>query len=333
MVATETDSNLNRSTDKPELESWWERNRFRIYLVTLIGLILFLFLVPYIYVTVPPGHRGVLFRRLGNGTRVDRTYGEGLQVKLPWDTLTVYETRVQQANITFPALTRDALRIDLSISVRYLPHIPTLGVLHKTIGPEYFERVIQPEIKSALRETVGDRTAFQLYSTEGGVLRTALDDARSKIEAKPIRLDRLLIEKIHLPPVVRSAIEAKHKQEQKMLEYEFRLETTEREAERQRIEAAGIRDYQMIIAQQGISDDVLKWRGIEATLKLADSQNAKMIVIGGDPNSLPVILNHGADNLGSTATDRPDKESENTSTKDNANRPANVSTNPPTSGP
>jgi hypothetical protein len=146
---------------------------------------------------------------------------------------------------------------------------------------------VAPDIESDLRHTVGDRTAYELYSTEGDILQDARLSAAQQLAKQNIDLQELLLKKIVLPAIVRQAIEEKHRQEQRVLEYTFRLATEEKEAARKRIEAAGIRDFESIAGT--ISPDVLRWRGIDATLELARSNNAKIVVVGGD-GRLPVLL-------------------------------------------
>ena len=73
------------------------------------------------------------------------------------------------------------------------------------------------------------------------------------------------------------------------MEYEFRLEKAQKEADRLRIEAAGIRDFEEIISK-GLSDKLLKWKGIEATKEIAKSNNSKVVIVGGGEGGLPIIL-------------------------------------------
>lgn len=270
------------------MDDFWDRNRFRIYISGLVVLLLIGVLWSRIFVTIPAGHRGIMFRRFLGGSVLDRTWPEGFHTIPPWDHLTIYETRVMEREIRFSALTKDGLEIFMTISVRFQPFVNELGKLHEQLGPNYFDRVVQPEVQAEFRKLVGDRGAYDLYSNEGNTLQEATKDAQKELEKKFIRLDELLIKRIELPEIVQQAIAEKHRQEQMMLEYSFRLQREEKEAARKRIEAAGIRDFQKIIAD-GISQDVLRWRGIEATLELARSPNAKMIVIGND-GKLPIIL-------------------------------------------
>jgi len=102
----------------------------------------------------------------------------------------------------------------------------------------------------------------------------------------------VLIREVHLPPAVQAAIQTKLEEEQKALQMQFVLERTRQEAVRKHIEALGIADYQEIISK-GLNDQVIEWKGIEATEKLAESANSKVIIVGSGKNGLPVILNTG----------------------------------------
>ena len=273
---------------RERVDLWWDDHRFYVYMVGLLLLLGLAVLWPRVFITVPSGHRGVLFRTFHGGSVIDRTWGEGLHVVLPWDHLTIYETRVMESDLAFALLTKDGLELEIGAAVRYRPIVARLGVLHQTVGPEYFQRVVAPDIQADLRHTVGDRTAYELYSTEGDILQQARMQATAQLAKQNIELEELLLKRIVLPAIVREAIEKKHREEQMVLEYTFRLVREEKEAERKRTEAAGIRDFQNILAG-GIAPDVLRWRGIEATLELARSNNAKIVVIGGD-GKLPVLL-------------------------------------------
>lgn len=298
---------------RERVDFWWDEHRFYVYMGGLLVLLGMAVLWPRVFITVPAGHRGVLFRTFHGGSVIDTTWDEGLHVILPWDRLTLYETRSITADLTFALLTRDGLELDIHTSVRYRPVVEMLGTLHQTVGPDYFQRVVSPDIQADLRHTVGDRTAYELYSTEGDILQEARLSAIAQLGKQNIELQDLLLKKIVLPAIVREAIEEKHRQEQKVLEYEFRLVREEKEAERKRTEAAGVRDFQNILAE-GIAPDVLRWRGIEATLELARSNNAKIVVIGGD-GRLPVLLD--TPSTGATATtDRPRAKEGNVSDAD-----------------
>lgn len=284
---TESESALDPYT---RIGIWWEQKRFYAYLAGLLVLLTMGFLWDRLVVTIPAGSNGVMYRRLGHGTVVDKIWGEGTYAVPPWDTLTVYETRLQEHTINFSTLTKDGLELSIIVSIRFYPLPANLGYLHRHLGPRYFERLIQPEVEAYLRRVVGDRTAEEVYSTEGSFLQ---DSSQVTFKVKDamvpyVRVDEVLLRELQLPEVVREAINEKHRQEQLVLTYDYRLQTETKEAERKRIEASGIRDYNTIAGP--ITPALLRWRGIDATVALAASRNAKVVVVGGGPDGLPIIL-------------------------------------------
>ncbi|MGZ3457383.1 MAG: prohibitin family protein [Archangium sp.] len=271
------------------LESFWQQWSFWIYMAGGLLLLLLIFFWPRIFVTVHSGEQGVLFRLFGQGTVTDETYGEGLHFVLPWDTLFIYDVRVQQRHVEFQMLTNDGLEVRTDVSVRYHPRIEQVGLLQKRVGPEYFDKIVRPVIISMLRRAAGGLKAEELYSTRRVVLQEAIQDSLRQLESNYLVLDELLIERLVLPEDLQRSIQNKKNAEQVMLEYDYRLKTESKEAERKRIEAQGVRDFQDIISK-GISEELLRWRGIEATLALAKSDNAKVVVVGGGKDGLPLIL-------------------------------------------
>ncbi|WP_224360456.1 prohibitin family protein [Hyalangium versicolor] len=281
------------------IEAFWRRFQFWIYVAGGIALLLLVYFWPSILITVNSGEQGVLFRRFGQGTVIDTSYTEGLHIIPPWDTLYIYNVQVQRQPVIFNVLTKEGLEVTMELSVRYHPRIEQLPLLHKRVGPDYFDKIIRPAIISKLRTMTGSLTAEEIYSTAREKLQEelresvpsgqALGESIEELNENYLTLDELLIERVSLPPSVREAIENKSRAHQLSIEYDFRLKTEEKEAERKRIEARGIRDFQEIIAK-GISDQLLRWRGIEATLQLARSENAKVVVIGGGKDGLPLIL-------------------------------------------
>ncbi len=272
--------------------SWWQRYRFRIEIFAFIFLGLSVYLWNYIHISIHSGERGVLYRRFFGGTVTDHTYNEGFHLLWPWDKMYVYEVRAQQFEHQFDVLSEDGLRITVKISIRYRPKIDQLGILHKEIGPEYVERILVPEVQSALRVLIGQYDPEEIYQTQRSIIENAVKESLLQVAEEYIELDDLLIKSIELPPMVRQAIERKLTQEQVAKEFEYRLMQAEQEAKRKKIEAQGIRDFQDIVSE-GISNQFLRWHGIEATLELAKSPNSKIIIIGGPSDGLPLILNTG----------------------------------------
>lgn len=187
-------------------------------------------------------------------------------------------------------LSANGLTIRTELSYRYRPIEENIGYLHNNVGENYHERIVIPEIRSATREVIGKYLPEELYSSKRDSIQTEIFDlAAARIQEKNIALDAVLIRDVGLPEKLKQAIERKLEQEQSALEYEFRLTRAEKEAERQRIEAEGKAAANRILSQS-LTDKVLKDKGIEATLRLAESPNSKVIVVGGGDEGLPLIL-------------------------------------------
>lgn len=188
------------------------------------------------------------------------------------------------------ALSKNGLQILVEMSIRYRPIASELGTIHQTIGMDYKNVIVLPEVRSAARQVVGRYDPEELYSSKRDFIQDEIfNSVRERLERMNIHLDAILIRSIELPQNIRTAIEKKLKQEQESQEYEFKIEKEEKEAQRKRIEAQGIKDFQDIVSD-GISDKLLRWKGIEATLELAKSQNAKVVVIGQGKDGMPLIL-------------------------------------------
>ncbi|MFT5375669.1 MAG: regulator of protease activity HflC (stomatin/prohibitin superfamily) [Candidatus Latescibacterota bacterium] len=440
--------------------SRWARFREKLrestpYLVvtSLVSLFIVAYLFHRIFITVPAGHAGVHFAWLGDGTNVNKVYGEGLHVIVPWNTLTIYNMRVQEVDQDFAVLTSDGLAIEATMSIRFRPTERLVGMLHKEHGPDYVNSYLMAELGSSARRIIGLVTPSEFYSSARDSVEEAIDDhlrwelreldefqntnwpdppgyddwiateGESLIEAGSlddeaanslkkavfdslnmvlvangiddeelrVRLSRegptvsyttlsaledslhdkhkglsqqliavgevlfdsederetglyslttelgdstivahyeslktsfrkvetelhqmrrtldkivtsydrhfmaldvhdVLIKNITLPPQIAGAIQNKLEQEQVAEEFKFRVSRERREAERKRVEAEGIKDFQAIVAG-GITEDLLRWKGIEATLELSKSDNAKIIIVGGSGDGLPLILN------------------------------------------
>lgn len=239
--------------------------------------------------TIPAGHGGVMFRLFGGGVDTSRTYEEGFHFLAPWNDIIVYETRQQEISEEMSALSSNGLEIKIEFSTWYQPKWEDLGKLHAQIGTQYLTRVVVPAMRSAARSVVGRYTPEQIYSTKRDVIQEEIFvETKKLLDEKYVQLNQVLIRSVTLPPTIKSAIESKLKQEQEALEYEFKLEKAAQEAERQRVEAEGKAKANSIVSAS-ITDKILRDKGIEATLKLAESPNSKVVVIGGN-DGMPIIL-------------------------------------------
>jgi regulator of protease activity HflC (stomatin/prohibitin superfamily) len=267
---------------------WWERNDINIVISVFVLVFLIIVLWPTIFVNIASGHAGVYFSLLFGGTDTKSVRGEGFQLKFPWDTIFDYDIRLQQVPYEFSVITADGLQLRIQVSVRCKPLRQRLSLLQKDIGPNYVEKIVIPQTQLALRTVAGTYSAEKIYSTSRGILEEAMDRTIEKLTGKYILIDQILITGVTIPEALKVAIEAKLTQQQNVIQYDYVLSVARKEADRKRIEAQGIRDFQQIVTP-GISPNFLRWKGIEATLDLAKSANAKVIVIGAQ-NGLPLIL-------------------------------------------
>jgi len=268
---------------------------FRKYAVYLaIGILTVLFFLVLasdrIIHNIGPGERGVLWSRFGGGVKMDRIYNEGLRLILPWDRLYVYSIRIQEIHDSVIVLSSNGLPITVTYSCRFRPFPSTLPELHEEYGPVYADTLVRPEVISALRVVIGNYRPEDIYARdEAGLLDEIFSVLQANLTNHDVIVQDILLKELRLPPTLEAAINEKLIQEQQALMYEFRLKSEEGERQRRIIEAQGIKSFEDI---SKIS--ILKWRGIEATEKLANSPNAKIIVVGTGQNQLPIIL--GGDN-------------------------------------
>jgi len=255
-------------------------------------VVISIFLLLKTAVTIDAGESGVLWKRFDGGVVTDDVpLGEGFHVIAPWNNVFIYNVRQQNKFIQdMEVLSSNGLEIKLDVSILYSPKISELGFLHKTKGKNYLDVVIIPEVRSAARSVVGRYTPEQLYSSKRDVIQKEIyEEVSKKANAQHVQINDVLVRDVTLPPTIKQAIERKLKQEQESLEYEFRLVTAQKEAEKQIIEAKGKADANKILSAS-LTDKILQDKGIEATLKLAESPNSKVVLIGAGKSGMPIIL-------------------------------------------
>lgn len=258
-----------------------------VLILIMLLLLLTVFFWDNMFVTIPAGHKGVLFRTIAGGTVTDKYFNEGLVFIFPWNEMYVYDTRVISGQDTIDALTEDGLQVRAEISYRYRPKIDSLGKMHKNLGLDYRDKIIVPHVTAATRDVISRYRIDALYTTSrSDIQEDMLVQVRNQVDSVyPITTLDLIVRNIALDETVEKAISDKLVKEQEMLGYDFLIEKELREEERKLIEARGIRYFQ---DTSGI--DILKWKGIEATKELATSPNAKVVIIGTDSGEMPVIL-------------------------------------------
>ena len=295
---------------------WWrfvERSLPIIVIYLMVASLIGFLIAPNVFVTVPTGHVGILWKRFRGGTQVDprALKDEGLRVLLPWDKLFLYDLRLQTTTDTYNAISKDGVNLAATINIRFRLKHDAVPQLHQSIGPDYISRMLRPEIGNRAREIIAEYSAEEVYSTKRQEIQKRIRThteamlgqsmiQRSEQESEygehyRVSLDEMLILYdtlvlgLELPQTVVAAINRKIEQYYLVQEYGFRVEREKKESERKQIEAYGIRDFQQTVTQ-GISDSYVRWRGIEATLQLAQSPNTKIVIIGSGKDGLPVIL-------------------------------------------
>ena len=263
----------------------------KIALPAIFALIVLVILISKSAVTIGSGQAGVLYRTFSGGVVTDEApLGEGFHLVAPWNKVFIYEVRQQEVLEKMQVLSSNGLEIKLEASAWFEPKREFLGKLHQEKGTDYIQRVLLPTIRSAARSVVGRYTPEQLYSSKRDAIQQEIFEETQKIvDGEYIQLNEILVRDVTLPPTIKEAIERKLKQEQESLEYEFRLVTAQKEAEKVRIEAQGKADANSILSAS-LTDKILQDKGIDATIKLSESPNAKVIVIGSGESGMPIIL-------------------------------------------
>lgn len=274
------------------LKRFIRENRVSLVVTGLICAFLVFFLYSRIFVTIKAGEGGVLYRLFLGGTVRDKVYGEGMHIIWPWDSLSIYNVRVQEERRELEVLDNTGLRFTLKISIRFRPEYDVLGVLHQRVGPDYAEKIVIPEVEAVLRTTAGNFDAAELYTTQHNLLSRIVNEALAEIGESFLIIDDVIIRSIGLPTGIQEAIEQKREEEQLAEAYIYRIDKEKSEAERRLIEAKGFREANDIVSRS-LNPQILKWKGIEATLALSTSTNSKVVVVGTGSEGLPIIL--GAD--------------------------------------
>jgi len=236
---------------------------------------------------VGTGHVGVLtlFGKVTN-----ETLGEGIHLINPLKTNNEMSIQTQTIKESASVPSSEGLMMSLDTSLIYHLNPDRAADVFQHIGADYENVVVEPTLRSAIREATASHTANALYTGEREmVAKQITDQITAELNKRGISVENVLLRDIQLPATLKAAIEAKQQAEQESLAMNFRLQKETQEAQRKRIEAAGVRDFQQIVAQ-GITPSLLEWKGIEATENLAKSPNSKVVVIGNNKNGLPLIL-------------------------------------------
>jgi regulator of protease activity HflC (stomatin/prohibitin superfamily) len=281
------------------------------FVALVLGLAAVVLALSNFVAVVPAGHVGVpvVFGRVQ-----DRALPEGLNIVNPFavvqattvrtETYTMSSVRDEgpvKGDDSIVALSADGLMMPLDVTIAYRVVGGDAPWLFRHIGPDYLDKIVRPAARTAVREAIAGFTSQESYSTRREELaqsmhtlltariRDLLAQTEDSANRRGFIIEQVMIRNVQLPPKVKNAIEEKLEAEQQALRMRFILEKERQEAERKRIEAQGISDFQKIVSS-GISNQLLEWKGIEATEQLAHAPNSKIVIIGNPKNGMPLII-------------------------------------------
>ncbi len=237
---------------------------------------------------IPAGHVGVVDFF---GIVSEQTLRSGINPVNPMANVIKYSIQTQEHKETMQVLSREGLTIGLEVSALYRLNPDSAARVYKTVsGGDYETIILIPQFRSICRAVTASFQASALYSTERERLGATIQEELAKtVGPRGVTIENTPIRNVALPSQLTEAIETKQRADQESQRMEFILTKEKQEADRKRIEAKGIADFQAIVAA-GISDQLLRWKGIEATEKLAASPNTKVIIVGAGKDGLPIIL-------------------------------------------
>jgi regulator of protease activity HflC (stomatin/prohibitin superfamily) len=273
-----------------KVERWiirkYNKNKFSYIITAIILLILCIYFWNRIFISIPSGHSGVLWHRL-TGTNTSDIYNEGLVIILPIDRMYIYDLRIHNVNDSLSILTSEGLYADIKYSFRYKPLADSISIIHKTIGPNYENKIVKPEVQGVALSIIGNYSPEKLYKMSTLFIQSTIKHLLTKNLIKfNLQVEDFIIRSILLPETIKASIERKLSAEQYTKELDYKLITEEKEKKRKIIEAEGIKEFEDISRIP-----ILKWRGLEVTSEFAKSNNSKIIIMGNGNEQMPLLLN------------------------------------------
>lgn len=259
------------------------RSRLLRLAVVIVALILFFSAVT----SIPTGNVGVL-------TLFGRVTGEvlpeGIHLVNPLKSVQKLSIQTQAIKESASVPSSEGLILALDTSLLFRLDRSMAAEVYQTVGDDYAAKIVEPTLRASIRASTSAHSANALYTSARELVQKQIqEELTAQLAKRGVIVENVLLRDVQLPALLKGSIEAKQQAEQDALRMSFILQKEKQEAERKRIEAQGIADFQRIVAQ-GISPQLLEWKGIEATEKLAGSQNAKIVIIGNTKNGLPLVL-------------------------------------------
>jgi prohibitin 1 len=257
----------------------------RILKIAMVVALFFLLMASV--TSIPTGNVGVL-------TLFGRVTGEalpeGIHMMNPLKSVQKLSIQTQSLKESANVPSNEGLILALDTSLLFRLDKTKAAFVYQTVGDNYAEKIVEPTLRAAIRAATSAHTANALYTNARELVQQQIqDELTAQLAPRGVIVENVLLRDVQLPAMLKGSIEAKQQAEQDALRMSFILQKEKQEAERKRIEAQGIADFQKIVAT-GISPQLLEWKGIEATEKLAASSNAKVVIIGNPKNGLPLVL-------------------------------------------
>jgi len=262
---------------------FFQAGKWLTILIVIVGVLVLLNCTT----RVETGHVGVLtlFSRV-----TGETLPEGLHLINPLKSVHELSVQTQALKETANVPSTEGLMLTLDTTLQFRLDAAKAADVFQKIGRDYVEKVVEPNLRSSIREATASHSANALYTGQREEVANQIrEQLTAALSPRGIYVEGILLRDIQLPAMLKSSIEAKQQAEQDALRMSFILQKEKQEAERKRIEAQGISDFQRIVAQ-GISAQLLEWKGIEATEKLAASTNTKIVIVGNTKNGLPLVF-------------------------------------------
>jgi regulator of protease activity HflC (stomatin/prohibitin superfamily) len=283
-MSNETRGGFDLGKGMPALPGFGSSRRGPFLILAALIIVL---LVSSAVTSIPTGHVGVLtlFGRV-----TGEILSEGIHLINPLKSVQKLSVQTQSVKESANVPSNEGLILALDTSLLFRLDRAKAAEVFQSVGVNYAEKIVEPTLRAAIRASTSAHTANALYTNARELVQQQIqDELRTQLAARGVIVENVLLRDVQLPPMLKSSIEAKQQAEQDALRMSFILQKEKQEAERKRIEAQGIADFQKIVTQ-GISAQLLEWKGIEATEHLATSQNSKIIVIGNPKNGLPLVL-------------------------------------------
>ncbi|MDP4908738.1 MAG: prohibitin family protein [Burkholderiaceae bacterium] len=317
---------------------WAQKKILTIFFLVVLLVSSLIVLWPRMFVLVPAGNIGVIYRPLSQGVDLGFVLREGAYLILPWNKVTQYTVQIQLKELHLELMTSDLLKTNVTVSFQFEANPNTLPLLHKYVGVDYLEKLIIPQVIKVTREKVAQLNSRMAYTGDIGQVASDIAITTDNLliqqlsppglsNVRLIRVSSVQLTSVLYPPFVQAAIDNKVVESEIAEAYKFKIQASRLEAERKVIEATGIRDFQNIV-NEGMTENYLRFRGIQATEELAKSSNAKTLIFGSGPSGLPLVLGNAVDNappgaIGGTVIQDPLKQpvmqsTESSQTKKNA---------------